>query len=291
MAEQHVVGPVDRAVGPVGQIERAQFRGLLDPVLVGFHRAGAHQRPADEAQPNRFELARRQHRRRIAGPEAVAVARDDREAGDLLVADEVVDFPALVIGAAVIAAAALREAVRGPRLLDQFRREVFQVGALSSVPCELPQIFQVAVEARRRSLNHCFCTLPRMRARRLVLARVGDRHVAELQFGGRLSAIGRAARVERDHRRFGEHPAEFRVVDVADAFHFGRVRAAEAVLVGEDAGRGGPAVAQRTIGDQAVDRGEVVRLVAQPVIVPVVSISTFSTCGGSNRSSRAPSAP
>src|SRR5690348_2418591 len=97
-------------------------------MLIGFHEPRAGDRSADEAEADRLELAGRELRRGIARPEAVAVAGDDREAGDLLVAHEIVDFAAFDPCAAVIAAAEIGEAALWPRLLRQARREVFGIG-------------------------------------------------------------------------------------------------------------------------------------------------------------------
>ena len=65
------------------------------------------------------------------------------------------------------------------------------------------------------------------------------------------------AGIERDHRRFREHPVKNRIVNLANALRIGRVVAAEAVLVGENEIEV-PAVAQRPIGNQAVDGLEIV---------------------------------
>ncbi len=92
---------------------------------------GLDERRADEAQADRLELAGRKFRRRVAGPEAVAVARDDGEAGDLRVAHEIVDFGALGVRGAVIAAADIREAPSfGHGSLVRPGGQVLRVGAL-----------------------------------------------------------------------------------------------------------------------------------------------------------------
>src|SRR5438552_14620870 len=88
-------------------------------VLISLHRPRAGQRGADETNPDRLELGGWQSGGGIAGPKAVTVARDDREPGDLRITDEVIDFATLVVGAAIIAAADLREGVDGPLLLGQ----------------------------------------------------------------------------------------------------------------------------------------------------------------------------
>ena len=79
-----------------------------------FHGPGADKRSADEAQADRLEVARRKHRRRIARPEAVPVARDDRETGDVRIADEIVNLLPLGIGGAIIVSTQDRVGVVGP---------------------------------------------------------------------------------------------------------------------------------------------------------------------------------
>src|SRR5579871_745364 len=97
-------------------------------VLVRLHRARTGKRGADKTDPDRLELRRRQQVSGIAGPEAVTVAGDDRESRDLRVAYEIVDFAALVVRAAPIAAADLRERVRGPLVLRHAVGKVCGVG-------------------------------------------------------------------------------------------------------------------------------------------------------------------
>src|SRR5262245_52951401 len=105
--EEHVVGPVGLAVRPIGQEQRAEWMILGKIVLVSLHPPDADQRSADEAEADGLVLGGRQERGGIAGPEAVTVARHDRESGDLRIADEVVDFAALVVRGAEIPAADL----------------------------------------------------------------------------------------------------------------------------------------------------------------------------------------
>src|SRR6476620_6423760 len=97
-------------------------------VLISLHRPRAGQRGADETDPDRLELGGWQEGGRIAGPKAVTVARHDRESGDLRIADEVIDFATLVVGAAIIAAADLRVGVGRPLLLSQSIGKVLRVG-------------------------------------------------------------------------------------------------------------------------------------------------------------------
>src|SRR5213075_954254 len=61
---------------------------------------------------------------------------------------------------------------------------------------------------------------------------------------------------------------ESRIVNLANALRIGRVVAAEAVLVGEDEIEV-PAVAQRPIGDQAVDGLQIVGFDPEAAVVPL----------------------
>src|SRR5262245_5427563 len=92
-------------------------------MLERLHRPWANQRGADETEPDWLEPGGWQESGGIAGPKAVTVARHDRESGDLRIADEVIDFAALVVGAAIVAAADLREGVGRPLLCDQSLRK------------------------------------------------------------------------------------------------------------------------------------------------------------------------
>jgi hypothetical protein len=58
----------------------------------------------------------------------VAVARDNREAGDLRVADEIINFAALVIRPAPVAVVDQRERAGGPLVFDQAVRKVLRIG-------------------------------------------------------------------------------------------------------------------------------------------------------------------
>src|SRR6185436_5656343 len=64
----------------------------------------------------------------ITGPKAVTVAGHDREPGDLRIADEVIDFATLVVGAAIVDAAELREGVGRPLLFGESIGKVLRVG-------------------------------------------------------------------------------------------------------------------------------------------------------------------
>lgn len=132
VSEQHIKGPVGLLLSwLVGEKERSERIVFLKIVLVALHGAGAGERRTDETQADRLELAGRKFRRRVAGPEAVEIAGDDGEAGDLRVAHKIVDFSALQVGGAEIAAAHVRvAAVFRPRFLGQTRREILRIGAV-----------------------------------------------------------------------------------------------------------------------------------------------------------------
>ncbi len=83
-------------------------------MLIRLHCARAYERGADEAQPDRLELAGWKLSGGIAGPEAVPVARDDAETGDLRVANEVVNLSALMVGGTPFVGAQDAEVVRRP---------------------------------------------------------------------------------------------------------------------------------------------------------------------------------
>src|SRR5579884_280808 len=126
--QEHVVGPLGLTVGPVGQEQRTQRMILWKTVLGSLHCPWAGQRGADETDPDRLEPGGWQSRGGVAGPEAVPVAGHDGEPGDFRITDEVVDFAALVVRAAIIAAAELCEGVGWPLLLRQSIGKVLRVG-------------------------------------------------------------------------------------------------------------------------------------------------------------------
>src|SRR3954452_6415758 len=97
-------------------------------VLISLHRPRAGQRGADETDPDGLEPGGWQSGGGIASPKAVTVARHDREPGDLRIADEVINFATLVIGAAIIATADLREGIGRPLLPGQSIGKVLRVG-------------------------------------------------------------------------------------------------------------------------------------------------------------------
>src|SRR5436190_14155611 len=128
--EEHVVGPFGLTCWPIGQEQRTERMILAKTVLKSFHRPRAGQRGADETDPDRLERGGWQSGGGIAGPKAVTVARHDRESCDLRVADQVIDFAALVVGPSPIAVVEQREGMGRPLLLDQPIRKVLRVGPL-----------------------------------------------------------------------------------------------------------------------------------------------------------------
>src|ERR1700710_461607 len=106
MLQQHVVRPLGcPSARAIGKKERSQRIDFGKAMFVRFHRAGARKRSADKTETDRIELPRWQLRRRVARPETVPIARDNREAGDLLATYQVVYLGALPVGRAVVAAA------------------------------------------------------------------------------------------------------------------------------------------------------------------------------------------
>src|SRR5438477_3843091 len=116
--QQHVEGPVRlRPRLLVRKKQWAERSVLRKSVLIRFHDVGTNERRTYVTQADRVELAGRKFRRRVSGPETVAIARDNGEAGDLRVAHKTVDFSALCVRAAEVTPAQRRvSAVFRPRL-------------------------------------------------------------------------------------------------------------------------------------------------------------------------------
>src|SRR5260221_2657069 len=113
---EHIVGPVGLCrAGTVDQVQLPQGKLVWRAVLEGFHRAGARQRGANEAEAHWLKFPRWELGRRISGPEAVAGAPHHRKTGKFRVADKVVYLSTLRPGAAIIVGAGIDEAGR-PRL-------------------------------------------------------------------------------------------------------------------------------------------------------------------------------
>ena len=120
MPQHHVVRVLRlRRPRPVGQVERPELVVLLYHILMRFGGAWARHRPTRETQANGLKLAGRQLSRSVTGPEAVKIAGDDGETGDLGVANQAVDLVALDPGAAEVPALYVGKPARGPFLLRQ----------------------------------------------------------------------------------------------------------------------------------------------------------------------------
>ena len=132
-------------------------------------------------------------------------------------------------------------------------------------PSELPQIFQVAVERRSWSLNQAFCSAPRIVCGGASLRGFGTCPSLKLDFLGGLP-LSKARPPSRICTRLRGTCRELVPPIGPSDGSLERIWAAEAVLVGDDEVEV-PAVAQGAIGDQAVDRGEIVGLDAETVIV------------------------
>src|SRR6185369_6344563 len=114
--------------------------------------------------------------------------------------------------------------------------------------------------------------------RRRVLSWIRNASIAKVEFGRWLTAIEGAARVERDHRFLREVAPERRIVDLSYIFAVAWVAAAEAALVGDKQVEV-LAVAERPVGDQAADRGQIIRLDAEPVLVKLVDLDVLDSNG------------
>src|SRR4029079_4510807 len=101
---------------------------LGQTVLIRLHRPRAGQRGADETDSDRLERRGGEPGGGIANPEAVTVGPHDRETGDPRIAAAGTDISTAVVGAAIVAAADLREGVGRPLLLRQSIGKVLRVG-------------------------------------------------------------------------------------------------------------------------------------------------------------------
>src|SRR6185369_8506098 len=205
----------------------------------------------------------------ISRPEAVAVARDDRKAGDFRVADKVVDLAALHPGAAIIVGAGIDEAGR-PWLGQQASGEILRVDAL------VDRSLGIAPDLPRRGRALQLILKPRLLLcaedglRRHILLRVRDARLPEREFGGRIAAIEGAAPVEDLLEVLGE-PATIGcpIAQLVERIVAERVRTVVAVLIGDDEIEV-LAVPECAVAYQAVDRDQVIRLIAKAVFVPLL---------------------
>src|SRR6185503_1901824 len=147
-------------------------------MLKGFYRARACQRRADEAQSHWFEFPRRKIGCGISSPKAVPVPRNDREAGDLRFAHEVVDFLALSVGRSVVVTAELRIGVCGPRVLDHSGGEVLRVRAMVERAKRIAPDFPRRRRFAQLVLEPGFLLNPEDSPRRRLLTRIWNAQIA-----------------------------------------------------------------------------------------------------------------
>src|SRR5205085_9396419 len=104
------------------------------------------------------------------------------------------------------------------------------------------------------------------RLRRRVPLRVRDVSIVEADFRGGIATVVAAAAVKGAHLSLRKHPDELVAAELSERRIAERIGAPVAVLIGDDQVEI-PAVPQRAIACQAVDRDQVVRLHAQPIAV------------------------
>ena len=78
----------------------------------------------------------------------------------------------------------------------------------SSAPSELPQIFHAAVELLSLSLNHAFCSAPRIVCGGALRCGLGTCASLNRISGGGLPPLKRAPAVENLHHGLGKHVRE-----------------------------------------------------------------------------------
>src|ERR1700760_4288463 len=95
-------------------------------MLNGFDFAGSRDRSGHEGNPDRLKRLWRQSLDRQPCPKTVPIAGDGGEPGNAVIANEVVDFASLDVGAAVITAA--EPCIRGSRpWLGELRRKILRI--------------------------------------------------------------------------------------------------------------------------------------------------------------------
>ena len=129
----------------------------------------------------------------------------------------------------------------------------------------LPQIFQVALEFRRRSRNHFFWVAPRI-VWALVFAVVRDLDAAESNRRRRFPSVIGPSGVENLQGLLGNELQEIAVGQRVGFGMVGRVFGAVAALIGDDQLDILPP-AQSAIAGQAADGGEIVGFLPEAVIV------------------------
>ena len=139
----------------------------------------------------------------------------------------------------------------------------------SSAPSEFPQIFHVAVELLSLSLNHAFCSAPRIVCGGALRCGLGTCASLKRISGRRIAAVEGAPAVENLHLRLRKHSDELVAAELSERRIAEGIRAPIAVLVGNDQVQV-LAVAQRPVGLEAVDRRQVVRFHPQPIAIELV---------------------
>src|SRR6185503_6982599 len=147
-------------------------------MLKGFHRARACQRRADEAQSHGFKFPRRKLGGGIPSPKTVTVPRNDREAGDLRFAHEVVDLLALRVGRSVVVSAEDGVGIRGPRILDHSGGEVLRVRAVVESAERIAPDFPRRLRFAQLVLEPGFLLNPEDSPRRRLLTRIWNAQIA-----------------------------------------------------------------------------------------------------------------
>ena len=78
-----------------GNVQRTERMVLREVVFIRFDHSRSRKRSSNERQANRLELFRRERFCRETCPEAVTIPRNNREPGDSVLLNEIVDFAAL----------------------------------------------------------------------------------------------------------------------------------------------------------------------------------------------------
>ena len=150
------------SAGSLAHKQRSQRMIFREAMFEGFDQSRRGNRSGDKRDSHRLKCFGRKRLGRQPGPEAVTIAGHRREAGDAVIAHEIVNLAALDVRAAVIAAAEIRRSPRPATASVNPAGRFCGSARMSSVAAVLPQIFQVACESRRRSRNHAFCSAPRI---------------------------------------------------------------------------------------------------------------------------------
>src|SRR5262249_11323362 len=157
-------------------------------------------------------------------PEAVPIARDDREAGDAVVADEVVDFAALGISDAEVRAA--RGGVRraGPGMRGHARGQVLRVDALVGHTDRIAPGLPRRPRSLQALLEPSFLLRPENGERRSVLAWIGDANLAKRDFRRRSVTVEGAAGIQDLDRVLRGEAGEIGAAEFVRVGVVGRIR-------------------------------------------------------------------